>query len=227
LLRSGGCVKLGDAPHGLIMPEFCTCGSRLPPDALFCHKCGKPQREILKPEISDAPELPAVQPFVAAPPVLLDLQPPSFHNPAAVRVALIVAVSATVLSMTLLPLVSWPLAGFVAVFLYRRRTGSSLNVGAGARLGMITGVLMAAMSTVVVSLVWLPAALSGRLGNLMQEQMKNFPGRDPMAVQQMLKSLSGSDMAFALLFGLIGVFVLITGLSMAGGALGAKFVGRS
>ena len=28
------------------MSEFCTCGAELPPDALFCHKCGKPQREI-------------------------------------------------------------------------------------------------------------------------------------------------------------------------------------
>ena len=28
------------------MPEFCSCGSELPPDALFCHKCGKPQREL-------------------------------------------------------------------------------------------------------------------------------------------------------------------------------------
>jgi hypothetical protein len=209
------------------MPEFCTCGSKLPPDALFCHKCGKPQREIVVPETNEAPPPPTVQEFAPTPAVLMDLQPPSFHNPAAVRVALIVAVSATVLSMTLLPLVSWPLAGFFAVFLYRKRTGSSLNVGAGARLGMITGVLMAAMSTVVVSLVWLPAAFSGRLGTLMQEQMKNFPGRDPMAMQQMMKSLSGSDMAFALVFGLVGVFVLITGLSMAGGALGAKFVGRS
>ena len=26
------------------VPEFCTCGARLPEDARFCHKCGKPQR---------------------------------------------------------------------------------------------------------------------------------------------------------------------------------------
>ena len=26
-----------------IVPEFCTCGAQLPPDARFCHKCGKPQ----------------------------------------------------------------------------------------------------------------------------------------------------------------------------------------
>ena len=32
------------------MPEFCTCGTKLVPDSLFCHKCGKAQREILAPE---------------------------------------------------------------------------------------------------------------------------------------------------------------------------------
>ena len=206
------------------MPEFCTCGAQLPPDALFCHKCGKPQRDIVIPEAQEAPEPEVV---VAPVPVRVEALPLNFHNPVALRVALLVALSATVLSMTALPLVSWPLAGFFAVVLYRRRTGTAVNVKAGARLGMITGVLMAAMSVVIVSLVWLPAAMSGNLGTMMQEQMKNFPGRDPMAMQQMMKSLSGGDFAFAVLFGLAGIFVLITGLSMAGGALGAKFTGRA
>jgi len=205
------------------MPEFCTCGAQLPPDALFCHKCGKAQRDIVIPETQAPPvvELPA-----AAQPVRLETMPLSFHNPIAVRIGLMVALTATVLSMTVLPLVSWPLAGFFAVLLYRRRTGSSINVGGGARLGMITGVLMAAMSTVVVSLIWVPAAFSGKLGPMMQEQMKNFVGNDPAAVQQMMQSMAGPGFAFALIFGLFGVFVLITGLSAAGGALGAKIVGR-
>lgn len=210
------------------MPETCTCGAQLPPDALFCHKCGKPQRDILVPEVQPA-AFQAIPPEGAAapiPPPRREPPAPSFHNPLAVRVALMVAMSATVASMTLLPLVSWPAAGFFAVFFYCKRVGAAINVGAGARLGMITGVLMAGMSTVLVSVFWLPAAFQGKLGTLMEESMKNFPGRDPAAVQQMVRSLSGSDLAFALLFGLIGVFVLITGLSMAGGALGAKFVRR-
>jgi hypothetical protein len=207
------------------MPEFCTCGAQLPPDSLFCHKCGKPQRDIVVPDTGEPPEPPAI--VIAPAPVRQEAPPLNFHNPVALRVALLVALTATVLSMTALPLVSWPLAGFFAVVLYRRRTGSPINVKAGARLGMITGVLMAAMSVVIVSLIWLPAAMSGKLGSMMQEQMKNFPGRDPAAMQQMMKSLSGGDFAFALLFGLAGIFVLITALSMAGGALGAKLTGRA
>jgi len=152
--------------------------------------------------------------------------PLSFQNPVVMRIGLMVALTSTVLSMTVLPLVSWPLAGFFAVLLYRRRTGVAVNVGGGARLGMITGVLMAAMSVVVVSLLWLPAAFSGKLGAMMQEQMKNMWGSDPAVTQQMMHSMAGPGFAFALIFGMMGVFVLITGLSAAGGALGAKFVGR-
>jgi len=207
------------------MAEFCTCGAQLVPDSLFCHKCGKPQREIVTPE-AQVPPPQAAMPQADTPRRAEAARPVvSFHNPVAVRIALIVAMSATVLSLTFLPLISWPLAGFFAVLFYRRRTGFLLDVGAGARLGMITGVLMGAMSTVIASLLWLPAAFSGQLSNMMQEQAKYFT-RDPGAMQQMFRSLSGTDMALVVVFGLGGMFVLITGLSMAGGALGAKFVGR-
>lgn len=207
------------------MADFCTCGTELVPDSLFCHKCGKPQRDIVVPETQAPP--PQVTTAQPEPTRHAEAQRPSvsFHNPVVMRIALIVAMAATVLSLTLLPLLSWPLAGFFAVLFYRRRTGFLLDVGSGARLGMITGVLMAAMSTVIASLLWLPAAFSGQLSTAMQEQAKYFT-RDPAAMQQMFRSLSGTDMAFVLLFGLGGMFVLITGLSMAGGALGAKFVRR-
>lgn len=207
------------------MPEFCTCGAQLPPDALFCHKCGKPQRDIPVPENQMPP--PPPPPEAAPPPApRIEALPLTFHNPIAVRIGLTVALSATILSLTVLPLVSWPAAGFFAVVLYRRRTGITVNVGAGLRLGLITGVLMAAMTTVVVSLIWLPAAYSGKLVSMMQEQMKSFVGNDPAAVQQLMHSMAGPGFAFALLFGLMMGFALITGLSAAGGALGAKFVGR-
>src|ERR1035441_4085433 len=62
------------------MPDFCTCGAQLPPDSLFCHKCGKPQREVIEPE----PQPESVAEFVppAAPPIGTAPQPPAlnFHN---------------------------------------------------------------------------------------------------------------------------------------------------
>ncbi len=209
------------------MPEFCTCGSQLPPDALFCHKCGKPQREIVIPETVAPPPVIELTPPprsipLAAPATQLPL---NFHNPIAVRIALLVAVGATV--MGFIPFLNWVAAGFFAVFFYHRKTGSLLNVGSGVRMGWITGILTFGLSAVVFMAQQLPAALSGRLGAVLQEQMKNLPAGDPM-VQQMIQFVQSGQGIFAVLFfALIALFLFVTCLSMAGGALGARLVGRS
>src|SRR5690242_2160789 len=110
------------------MPEYCTCGTQLVPDSLFCHKCGRPTREIVVPE--------TVAPLVAAPLVPPPprpeprLSPPlNFHNGIALRTALLVAISATLLCFVpYLNFVNWLAAGFFAVFFYRRRTGYLLSM---------------------------------------------------------------------------------------------------
>lgn len=207
------------------MVDYCTCGAQLPPDALFCHKCGKPQREIVEPEPPPDPvvELPPVAAATAAP----TFPPPSFKNPVALRIALIAAVSATALGF-LLPLLAWGLAGFFAVYFYRRATGDALNVGGGVKLGWITGVLMFAPWSVIFTIQQMAAVRSGKLAAALQDQVgRTMPAGDP-AVQQMLDFFqTGAGLAVALGFALVVLFCFITGLSMAGGALGAKLVGRS
>src|SRR6266700_1313733 len=118
------------------MPENCSCGTQLVPDSLFCHKCGKPQREILAPE--PVPTEPPVQfPLPGAlPPVATvraETAPLNFHNGVALRIALLVAAIATLMSF--LPYLNWLAAGFFAVFFYRRRTGYLLNMESGVRMG--------------------------------------------------------------------------------------------
>jgi hypothetical protein len=193
----------------------------LPDDALFCHKCGKPQREIIEPEpVTQVDFTPQ-----AAPPVAAVQRPLDFHNPVAVRIALMMSVCATLLSFV--PFLNWVAAGFFAVFFYRRKTGSLLTVKAGVRLGWITGLLMFGFWAVLFTVQQIPAALNGRIGTIFQEQMKAFPASDP-AVQQMLHFMqTGPGVAVMLVFSLAALFVFITGLSIAGGALGAKMVGRS
>ena len=203
------------------MPEFCTCGSQLPPDALFCHKCGKPQREIVEPE-AVAPV--RVEAPASAPPPSLALPPLDFRNRIAVRIGLLVAIGATLLSF--IPFLNWVAAGFVAVYFYRRKTGSKLNVKAGVRMGWITGVLMFPMWAVIFTAQKLPDALSGRLATALQEQMKSWPYRDPVMQEATRFLSSGPGLAALMLFSLAFLFVSITCLSMAGGALGAKVVGR-
>ena len=210
------------------MPEFCTCGAQLPPDSLFCHKCGKPQRDVIAPE--SEPE--SVAEFVPPPaePVAAALQPPAlnFHNLVAVRIAFVMAPAAfMLLGFPAFSVLLWIAAGFLAVFFHRRRTGVLLNVRAGVRLGWITGVLMFAITTVIFTLTVVPAVANGGI-TLLREQLKNRPS-DPNVQEalRMLESAPGAGLATILLVSLFTLFVFITLLSMAGGALGAKFVSRN
>jgi hypothetical protein len=187
------------------MPDFCSCGSQLPPDALFCHKCGKPQRELTE----VAAEAPAPVPIV----VVVQQEPPppaaplDFRNPLALKIALLVAMGATALFF--LPYVNWLAAGYFAVFLYRRRTGCAINVGAGVRLGWITGLFTFPLAGVFYAAVFYVIK-----GAVAMPQFRNDP-----RFQELLSMLkSPSDVAVLLL----QLFILTTCLSMAGGALAAK-----
>jgi hypothetical protein len=151
--------------------------------------------------------------------------PLDFHNPVAVRIAFTVAMVATLLSwMPILNIIMWAAAGFFSVFFYRRRTGHLLNVKAGARMGWITGVLIFALTTVIFTATMISGATSGSLATLFQSQFHN--ASDPN-VQEMLKMLqTGPGLAMLMGVTLIMLFVFITLLAMAGGALGAKIVGH-
>src|SRR5215831_11233038 len=123
------------------MPDYCTCGAQLVDGAVFCHKCGKPLREIVvEPEVESTAPIPAA----TAPP---EPPPVSFRNRPAVQSAFWVAALALLFSMLnpILTMVVWAAAGFAAVRLYRRRTGMSLSVRAGMIMGWITGVILFAL----------------------------------------------------------------------------------
>jgi hypothetical protein len=202
------------------MPEFCTCGAQLPPDALFCHKCGKPQRELVAPEIH-APEHAE---FVVPPaplPLAPDALPMSFRNPVAMRIAFTAAILGALLSwVPVLNVILWLGAGYFAVFFYRRRTGHLLNLGAGLRMGWITGVMMFAIVAVLFTAFVIVFNVSGGI-EVLQSQFRN--ASDPK-VQEALQTLrSGSGVAIFLM----QLFLFITCLSMIGGALGAKLIGRA
>jgi hypothetical protein len=194
------------------MPEFCTCGTQLVPDSLFCHKCGRPTREIVIPE-----PLEPIPVVVAAPVALPEPLPLNFHNGVALRIALLVAVSATLLSF--LPYLNWLAAGFFAVIFYRRRTGCFLNLESGVRMGWITGLLMFAIMACLLTACSIFFRAAGGITAL-QSQLKTAV--DPKVLEALKMLQSGPDVARFL----IQLFVFTTLLSMAGGALGAKMVGR-
>lgn len=214
------------------MPQFCTCGAELPSDARFCHKCGKPQLDDAVHEQAPSPPQPIIpvtfQVTAAAAAAHREL---NFHNPVAVRVGLSMASVAALLSW--LPLVNlgfviwWVAAGFCSVYLYHRRTGELLSVRNGLRIGWITGVLTFAIMTVLFTISIIPLAFSsGGLAGIYQEQMRNMPVHDANMDQALRMFQTPSGLATILLFTLVLFFGIITFLCTAGGALGAKIVGR-
>lgn len=203
------------------MSEVCTCGAQLVDDALFCHRCGKPQREIVVPETV----APAVEEAVPVTPELAEAirvataPAPSFHDPVATKIALVVASVGTLLSF--LFYINFLAAGFFAVFFYRRRTGRSLNMESGVRMGWMTGVIMFAIMGVLLTAWILMMRAAGGMSALPQE----FTARiDPEMLKGLNRLLESGRAVIGLL---VEMFVFTTLLAMAGGALGAKMTRRS
>jgi len=140
---------------------------------------------------------------------------------------MLVAVVATLLTLQMrriapFPFLNWIAAGFFAVLFYKRKTGSLLNVGAGARMGWLTGILMSALW----SILFVFEFAFGNLRSTIEQQFQNLPQTDPVAQQMLAFIQSGPGFASVLVFSLGLLFCFITGLSVAGGAIGAKMMGR-
>jgi len=199
------------------MAEFCTCGAQLPPDALFCHKCGKPQRELVVPETVAPPPSAAPPPPVSVASPAPASQPLNFHNRAAVKIALLVAGLSTLLSFLLY--VNWFLAGFLAVFLYRRRTGQVLNLESGVRMGWITGLMTFGIMVLILGCFGVSVQAIGGV-SAFEAQFKGM--MDPHMTEFLKVLTTPSQLAMVL----VQFFVFTTLLSMAGGALGVKLAGN-
>ena len=215
------------------MPEFCTCGAQLPPDALFCHKCGKPQREELLVETAVEDDVWARAAAAPAPSAM----PPeiNFHNRVAVRVSLFAASLGYLLSLLFLGMVSPPYshallqliellsAGFFSVYLYRRRTGQPLSVPGGMRMGWLTGVFSFAIGTVFFTISFFTLALrNGGLASVYRRQLSgmNLPEQSIQQALQVLENPAG--LAILVLLSLFFLFAIVTAVPTLGGALGAK-----
>lgn len=207
------------------MPEFsCTCGAQLPPDARFCYKCGKPQRDepvarLLAEESAPTFAIPASLPETGTP------APLGFRNPIALRVGLLAA--ALVCLTMMIPVVQymsvlwWLGAGYLSVWIYKRRTGQRLNVRGGARMGWITGLLSCAFLTLLFSFLMLAIQQAGGVDAL-KNGLKDFAIQQSR-VDEVIKVLQNP---LAILRSLVEMFAVLTLTCTAGGALGAKILSK-
>lgn len=203
------------------MPEYCTCGAKLPPDSRFCHKCGKPQ--------FDEPGFQPAEPeFIAVPPPLPPALPPeiSFHNRTAVRCGLLATFTAF-LVMFLMPfpavlpvimVVAFGAAGFFAVFLYRKLSGHFVSIRGGARMGWITGVFSFTIALVLFTISLVYMSQEGGLA----ANFKQLAGHDPNVDEFVRNMDNPAYVAASMVFALMFIFGILTVLPVLGGALGAK-----
>ncbi len=209
------------------MPDFCTCGAQLPPDARFCHKCGKPQYDY--PDLSEPEPVEPVEEVVAqvvTPALPLEI---SFHNRLAVRIGFLAALAAVLLFLFPLPfpllrlLVAALAAGFLAVFLYTRRTGQMLSIRSGARMGWITGIFSFTLVSMLMTAAMVAISNQGGLQKFFRSQLPMNDAR----TQTLTQALDDpAALAGGMFFALILMFVVLTALPMIGGALGAKVLAK-
>ncbi len=209
-----------------VVPEFCTCGAQLPPDARFCHKCGKPQYDypgLEEPEPTPAAvEPPPILPPLARAPLSTEI---GFHNRVAVGICFIAALTAVFVFLVPLPfpflrlLVAFIAGGFFAVFLYSRRTGQTLSIGSGARMGWITGIFSFTMLSVLFAFVMVKISNEGGLAKYLLSQLPPNDAR----TESIAQAFNDPKMLVVLVLLSLGMlFVVLTALPVIGGALGAK-----
>jgi hypothetical protein len=207
--------------------EYCTCGAKLVPDARFCHKCGRPLFDWRPPEEPAGEITPA--PLAAPPPEI------NFHNRAAVRTGLLMAVVTSVLISLPMPMyvnLVWMLgwltaSGFLAVYFYQRRTGQQLSVRQGARMGWMAGVFCFAIATIFFTVTILAISSRGSLAEFYRDRLTAQGAPANLDVEQMLEMLERPAGLASLIFvSLLMMFLLLTLLPTLGGAIGAKVLER-
>lgn len=203
-----------------MIPDSCSCGALLPPDALFCHKCGKPQRELFAAgEEVHVPEVP-VPPVVTAFPVAAPAPvTANFGNPTAVRVSVLAAMLS--LPLCWIPVISVAVfiaAGTVAVYLYVRRTGQRIDWRNGLRIGWMTGLVTFCCLAVLFAFAVGIVSLAGGPEIFNQPQFKNMPMYDEHTLEAARAMLTLPGIIQALL----STFITTMLFCGAGGALGAR-----
>lgn len=210
------------------MAEYCTCGAELPPDARFCHKCGKPQRE--EPDFAPEDVAPApLEPPASVPAVHISPPEIGFHNSLAVRVGFLAgSLAFLVSSLPFHPLVRVLLllaAGAFSVYLYGRRSGQPMEMRGGARMGWITGLFCFVIFTVLLTVSLAMLAFLLRDGSMLafyREQLTAM-GMSQDKIQQAMEMFQSP---IQIVGTLVWLFVTSTFIPALGGALGARLLRR-
>ena len=202
----------------------------------FCSHCGAPQIRVA---IAEAPLSTLYSPEDAGnstdSATLLtsrDNRPPSLHIrwSEALRPCALAAMSALLpVALGLYPLVAAVGAGFLSVFLYRRRSpGTVIKAAAGAWLGALSGLLWFGMSAVLgamfVAVLNKGPELRRQILERLDQAARQTSDPQTLAVFEQFKTPSG--LAVMMLLGFVFAFFLAIVLASIGGALGGTLLSR-
>ena len=214
------------------MPEYCSCGTQLVDGARFCHRCGATQGELipLEEQAEEAAPVVATPTPPATPPVALSEI--SFHNKAAVAVAMLAALLFWLLMFLPLPtVIQAPLlfidllaGGFFTVWFYSKRTGQTLTIRKGAHLGWLTGVFCFVIGAVVAAINMLALALTPdtNFWELYKKVLLDS-GQQPSDVDRLMQAIQDpSSVLVIVVFSMAFFFAIFVLLPVLGGMLGAK-----
>jgi hypothetical protein len=215
------------------VPEFCSCGAKLPEDARFCHKCGRPVHE--QPESRDLDDAlleppPPPPPLVAVGPLPID-----FHNGKALRAALFTASLIFFFSTLPLPFAAallWRVVilvagGFVSVVFYQRWTGQALSLKNGARIGWITGIFAFVLTLLVLTMAMVAISSTGDLITVWSEQMRQSGANDPGVEQAVEVMKQPTSFALLIVLVIVVLFGVTTILPSLGGILAARVLRKN
>lgn len=211
----------------------CSCGAALPAEAKFCPLCGRPATKTARQEAKRKARLEVEASRERLRPASERDDPeqegagaPSFGDPSSLRAAYPGAAIAALLShmqfVSSFCFLWYPAAGFLTVYIYRRATNTNPRSLLGAKLGWITGVMTFTISLVLGLIV---SAFSSQRLNYRDQIIEQIQqsGAEQEAIEQVLRMVE-SPIALALLVlaGLVLSFMITTGFSTLGGAIGGK-----
>jgi hypothetical protein len=170
--------------------EICTCGARLVPDALFCHRCGRPLRPLIAEEEPDeqeaAPPPPEAEPdhVVITNAVIEPEANVDFRNRVAVKSCLLAACFSLICGVLLSPVGSGVLfpfvlfgGGWISSYLYCRSSTQLINVRSGAALGWISGLFTFLILLVLITLLFMTLAGNPEFVQLLRDSSGKYGAR--------------------------------------------------
>jgi hypothetical protein len=194
------------------------CGAALEEGTPFCEHCRAPQIRV----VTAAPEYSPGMAQISYPKTYSD----RIEWPVAFRAAAIAGSIGAFLMLTPLGLLGLGMvtSGLLAIIIYRSRAPeSALSVGAGTRLGALSGLIGSAVFAVLATLVVGVFHLGPMLREKMLESIQEAAARssDPQAQQAVEFFKTPQGFATSLIVAAIFLFVAFVVLSAAGGAIGA------